>query len=81
MPEPILLCVSYPNNNYFKIMNPESRVLDITAGNELDTLQYGLEDCNTMEQHPFSLKSRNACEIFSSWPPLPLPINLILTPI
>jgi hypothetical protein len=63
-----------------KIINRESRVLDITAGNKLDTLQNGLEACNAMEQHPFSLKSRSACEIFSSGFPFTFLINLTLTP-
>jgi len=40
-------------------------VLVITAGNKLDTWQYGLEPYHTMEKRPFSLKSRNTCKIFS----------------
>jgi hypothetical protein len=59
-------------------MNRKSRVLDIMAGNKLDSLQNGLEAFNAMEQHPFSLKSRIACEIFSGW--FPFPINFILSP-
>jgi hypothetical protein len=74
----MLLCVSHPND--IKIINRESRVFDITAGNKLDSLQNGLEACNAMQQHLFSPQSCNAYEIFSSGSSSTFLINLTFTP-
>lgn len=64
-------------------MNRESRVLDITAGNKLDSLQNGLEACLQCDGAASIQSEVTRCmrgEIFSSWFPSPFHLNLILTP-